>query len=228
MDNKEKSSYSEHESGCSRRGFLGTVVGSLLAAGISGEALAEEKKASGRPARVNPERKCYIVPFGAQSLANFHRRCVGCQLCVSSCPNRVLNVKASHKVIDAKYGLLNLEQPAMSFENGYCRPECVKCSQVCPAGAIEKISADEKSAISIGHAVVVTQNCLSAQGDKCGHCAEMCPVGAVSMVTDPATGFEIPSVDENRCLGCGKCEYLCPSRPLSAIYVEGREQHINV
>ena len=30
------------------------------------------------------------------------------------------------------------------------------------------------------------------------------------------------------CIGCGACENLCPSRPFSAIYVEGHEQHRNI
>ncbi|MBO4751286.1 MAG: 4Fe-4S binding protein, partial [Bacteroidales bacterium] len=61
-----------------------------------------------------------------------------------------------------------------------------------------------------------------------GHCSEVCPADAIKMVASPSSGYMVPTVDENRCLGCGKCEYLCPSRPLSAIYVEGREQHINM
>ena len=32
-------------------------------------------------------------------------------------------------------------------------------------------------------------------------------------------------IDREKCIGCGKCEYLCPARPFSAIYVEGHEQH---
>ena len=35
----------------------------------------------------------------------------------------------------------------------------------------------------------------------------------------------IPSVDTERCIGCGACENLCPARPFSAIYVEGHEVH---
>ncbi|MGX8682351.1 MAG: 4Fe-4S binding protein, partial [Bacteroidales bacterium] len=27
------------------------------------------------------------------------------------------------------------------------------------------------------------------------------------------------------CIGCGACENLCPSRPISAIHVEGHEVH---
>jgi NAD-dependent dihydropyrimidine dehydrogenase PreA subunit len=35
----------------------------------------------------------------------------------------------------------------------------------------------------------------------------------------------IPAVHENKCIGCGKCEYYCPATPTKAIYVEGREIH---
>ena len=27
------------------------------------------------------------------------------------------------------------------------------------------------------------------------------------------------------CIGCGACEYVCPARPFSAIYVVGHEVH---
>ncbi|KAA3145341.1 hypothetical protein F2A05_08675 [Alistipes onderdonkii] len=30
------------------------------------------------------------------------------------------------------------------------------------------------------------------------------------------------------CIGCGACENLCPSRPFSAIYVEGHQNHRTV
>ncbi len=36
---------------------------------------------------------------------------------------------------------------------------------------------------------------------------------------------KIPVVNDERCIGCGACENLCPSRPFSAIYVEGHRVH---
>lgn len=200
----------------SRRKFLvaSAAVGTAMAL------QAQEENIDGGLAviedKVKPTRKTPLKPAGSYGLNHFAKHCTSCQLCVAECPNHLLHPSKE---------LRTLMQPEMSFHDGYCRPGCVKCSQVCPTGAIKSISAEEKSSISIGYAVVVPQNCLSAKGDKCGHCAEVCPVEAVTMVADAATGFETPAVDENRCLGCGKCEYLCPARPLSAIYVEGREQH---
>jgi len=34
--------------------------------------------------------------------------------------------------------LLTLMQPEMSYERGYCRPECAKCAEVCPTDAIHQ------------------------------------------------------------------------------------------
>ena len=120
-------------------------------------------------------------------------------------------------------------QPESSYERGYCRPECTKCSEVCPAGAIQKITPAEKSSIQIGHAVWVAQNCVPlTDGVACGNCARHCPAGAITMVSsDPAVpgAPQIPAVNTERCIGCGACENLCPARPFSAIYVEGHERH---
>ena len=65
-------------------------------------------------------------------------------------------------------------------------------------------------------------------GVTCGNCSRHCPTGAISMVAvDPEdeNGPQFPVVDESKCIGCGACEYVCPARPVSAIYVEGHQQH---
>ncbi|MDE5958773.1 MAG: 4Fe-4S binding protein, partial [Muribaculaceae bacterium] len=54
---------------------------------------------------------------------------------------------------------------------------------------------------------------------------------AITMVpsdADNENSPKIPVVDTERCIGCGACENLCPSRPFSAIYVEGHERHRNI
>ena len=108
-------------------------------------------------------------------------------------------------------------------------PNRTKCSEVCPAGAILKLTPADKSATQIGHAVWVEKNCVPLR-DKvaCGNCARHCPTGAITMVpsdADDADSLKIPVVNVERCIGCGACENLCPARPFSAIYVEGHEQH---
>ena len=47
------------------------------------------------------------------------------------------------------------------------------------------------------------------------------------LVKDEVTGYRRPVVNEEKCIGCGACENLCPARPISAITVNGRHNHIN-
>lgn len=206
----------------SRRSFLsatGLAVGSA--------ALAQEMKVDGGFATIIdkqvPHRATPIVPPGALSAANFAQHCTACQLCVSVCPNEVLRPSTD---------LMKLMQPEMSYERGYCRPECTKCADVCPAGAIHPITTADKSATQIGHAVWIRKNCIPlTDGQECGNCARHCPTGAITMVpSEPSRpdSRRIPVVDTERCIGCGACKNLCPARPFSAIYVEGHVRHRTV
>ena len=203
-----------------RRSFL-TGMGLVL---VSSAVKAQEKKVDGGLAVILdkkvPARMTPLVPPGAKGLRNMRTHCTGCQLCVSVCPNQVLRPSTK---------LETLMQPEMSYERGYCRPECTKCSEVCPAGAILKLTPADKSATQIGHAVWVEKNCVPLRDKvECGNCARHCPTGAITMVpsdADDADSLKIPVVNVERCIGCGACENLCPARPFSAIYVEGHEQH---
>ena len=173
--------------------------------------------------KVAPERQTPLTPPGSLSFQNLSTRCTGCQLCVSECPNQVLRPSSD---------LMHLMQPVMSYEHGYCRPECTRCSEVCPAGAIKPVDKDEKSSIQIGHAVWIKKNCVVLTDEvECGNCARHCPSGAIEMVQLDENDEEspmVPAINEAACIGCGACEYVCPSRPFSAIYVEGHEVHKHI
>ena len=200
-----------------RRAFIATTA--FLGAGLAAEA-QNSLKLDGGLAEVidkkNPERSERLVPFGAGSVKSFYDHCTACQLCVSACPNGVLRPSTD---------LEHMLQPQMGYEKGYCRPECTECSQVCPAGAILPVKKDEKFTVHIGTASVNLGLCLAANGEaSCGNCSRHCPVGAIRMVQDE-NGRNIPVVAEEQCIGCGACENLCPSRPVSAITVNGLSVH---
>jgi len=204
----------------SRRKVL-SIMALLAAGGIlkaqhatvdGGLAFIEDKKI--------PNRNTPIAPPGSLALAHLKQHCTACQLCITACPNNVL--RPSDK-------LSTLMQPEISYERGYCRPECTRCSQVCPAGAIKPITTAEKSAISIGYAVWIKDNCVVNRDNvQCTNCQRHCPTGAIMLVdrnSDGKDSLKIPTIDKERCIGCGACEHLCPARPFSAIYVEGNVQH---
>lgn len=189
-----------------RRSFLSATA--VLAA--TSVVKAQEKKVDGGLAVIEdkkiPVRATPIVPPGAWSARHFARHCTACQLCVSACPNNVLRPSTEPA---------RLMQPEMSYERGYCRPECTRCSDVCPAGAIRPITIEEKSSARIGHAVWIRKNCIPlTDGVECGNCARHCPSGAILMVpsdSEDPNSVRIPVVNAERCIGCGACENLCPS-----------------
>ena len=209
-----------------RRGFL-AVAGSSAVFGAALNETADDKLTDGGIADVTPpgvaERETCIVPPGATGHRNFSTRCVGCQLCVQVCPNNVLRPSKDPR---------RAFQPEMGFEHGYCRPECVKCGEVCPAGAIRRITPAEKKTIHVGQATWHQDRCIAAQdGVNCSACEAHCPVRAivrVPMDEKNPNSPKIPVVDKTLCIGCGACEHLCPARPMPAMTVEGLVQHREV
>jgi NAD-dependent dihydropyrimidine dehydrogenase PreA subunit len=213
---KSQAAKTDKEVDVSRRKALSAML--LVAVGSTLK--AQQLRVDGGLADIEdkkvPDRKTPIVPPGAESAKNMAKHCTACQLCISACPNKVL--RPSNK-------LSGFMQPEMSFEKGYCRPECTECSQVCPAGAIKAITPADKSAISIGSAVWIKDNCVvNTDNVQCHSCERHCPTGAITLV-EGTGALKTPAINKELCIGCGACEFHCPARPFSAIYVEGNLQH---
>lgn len=152
----------------SRRRFL-TVAAAMTTTSML---KAQEMKVDGGLAVIEdkkiPERKTPIVPAGALSARHFANHCTACQLCVSECPNDVLRPASE---------LSRFMQPEMSYERGYCRPECVRCSEVCPAGAIQMVPSVPGDESSVRIPVVNVERCIG-----CGACENLCPARPFSAI----------------------------------------------
>ena len=184
-----------------RRNFLGGGV-ALAAAQVF---------ANGEDASISnpgiPQRSMPIVPAGAGGFSVFRSKCIGCQLCVKACPERVLRLSDR---------LERFPLPEMGFEHGYCRPACTRCADVCPVDAIGKMSEEERLRTQIGRAVWHKDRCIAAKENvRCTACERHCPVKAITLVEG------VPVLDSAKCIGCGACENLCPARPLPAITIDG-------
>ena len=206
-----------------RRAFIGgaaVAAGAAALKGVSAKAQAVAKLDGGLAdvlPKQAPEREVPLTPPGSKSVKDFYRHCTACQLCIAECPNNVLRPSGKAE---------RLMQPEMSYEKGFCRPECTRCSELCPAGAISRISREEKTQYHIGTARVNPELCLVASGKgHCNKCAQACPSGAIKYVKTE-DGQRTPVVAEEICTGCGACEYLCPVRPVSAITVNGKYEHL--
>lgn len=199
----------------SRRKFF---LATLTTAAAAPKLLAQEKEKL-LAEKQGELRRIAIAPPGAASHERLLSRCTSCHLCISKCPSHVL------KPALLEYGLGGVMQPMLSFEKGFCNYDCTVCTTVCPNGALLPLSKEAKHETQVGRVVFNEKICVVvAQGTSCGACSEHCPTQAVKMMPYK-DGLTIPTISEQLCVGCGGCEFICPVRPHTAIFVEGNRTH---
>jgi ferredoxin-type protein NapF len=179
-----------------RRSFFGACIG------VAGGIAARKAHATPPPLR----------PPGALAEEHFTGVCIRCGDCTRVCPTRILQADLGG------HGLIGLLAPVANFDDGYCKEDCNLCGQVCPSGAIERLTLEEKRRRVIGPAKLDLDLCLLANGQDCTACIRACPYEALEVFSD---GFDTrPALTLARCTGCGACETACPVRPQRAIRVE--------
>lgn len=192
----------------SRRSVLGFAVAAPAAALVEGG--SHESK---------PRSPRAVLPPGARSLAHFQSRCTACHLCVANCPDQVLVPSIT------RHGLAGFLQPYQDFSVAFCSYNCSNCSQICPTGAIEAITVEERRTVRTGTVEFIQDLCVvQTKGTSCGACSEHCPTQAVHMVPWK-NNLTIPEIKPELCIGCGGCEFICPVRPARAIVVNGLKVH---
>lgn len=182
-----------------RRSVLGFGAG--LAAVWGGRALGAGK------------RETVIRPPGAAEEDQFGGLCVRCGSCVAACPSRILRPDPG------KAGLGGWLAPVADFSDDYCREDCARCVAVCPSGALERLSAEQKRRWVMGVARLDLDLCLLAAGGECTACITRCPYGALSVGSSDGGFSSEPVLDKDLCTGCGACEVYCPAEPQKAIVV---------
>ncbi len=192
-----------------------------LVAGIASAAIAVPVlSVSASRKRTSP---LLIRPPGALAEEEFVSRCVKCGECMKVCLTNGLHPTLTEA------GLEGLWTPVLVPRLGYCEYNCNLCSQVCPTGAIRKITVEEKKKIKIGLAFIDKNRCIPYTfGKNCIVCEEHCPVPdkAIKFHTEKITGadgeeitLKKPYVIPELCIGCGICENKCPVSDIPAIRV---------
>ena len=158
-----------------------------------------------------------VIPPGGKSHKEFLDKCTGCHLCVNACPSNVI-VPA---IMD--YGLEGLFQPKLDFNKNYCAYDCKVCTEICPTEALSELSLEEKQLTQLGEVSLNKDQCVVYRNDTdCGACIEHCPTHAV--YADIRNGIRYPVTDTDYCIGCGACQYPCPTDP-KAIVVIAHKTH---
>ena len=144
--------------------------------------------------------KSVILPAGARSPEKFANNCLNCNLCVQNCPMKIL------KKADSDYPAVHID-----LSENFCAFDCHKCGDVCPSGAIRRLSLSDKRRTQTGLAGVDESKCI-----KCGLCVMKCPKHAVKKEL-----FEdFPRFDSDLCIGCGACKIACPVGAITVQPVE--------
>jgi formate hydrogenlyase subunit 6/NADH:ubiquinone oxidoreductase subunit I len=209
----------EVETDESKRRFIATSL--LLMLGLP-EAVRAQGKPAPKPKKestVKETRTFPVCPPGAGSIQDMTRLCTACSLCINTCPNEVLQPAIR------QYGLTGIMQPVMNYHKSFCTYNCTACTEICPTGALKPLAMDAKKLTQLGKATFIKDNCIvKTEKTACGACSESCPTKAVYMVPYEGT-LLIPEVNAEICIGCGHCEYACPTAPYKAIFVDGNEVH---
>jgi ferredoxin len=135
-------------------------------------------------------------------------------------------------------GLEGLWTPVMNFRIGHCQLKCNLCSEVCPTGAIRKITVEEKlgkgaftdqGPVRLGTAFFDVGRCLPhAMEIPCVVCEEVCPTSPKAIQTKDVETKDVygnivvlnkPFMVPDLCIGCGICENECPVKDQRAVYV---------
>lgn len=191
----------------------------IIAIGLMGTALAARAVNFGPIPSAKP-KITGIAPPGAQSIEHLKKNCTACHACIAACPNRIISPATN------EYGLDGILLPVLSYKEQFCGYECNICTQVCPNGALVSMSVEEKQLCQIGKAKFSLESCIVyTDRTDCGACNEHCPTKAITMVPYRDYGLYIPKLNQNICIGCGGCEYICPATPVKAIIVYGNEVH---
>ena len=209
-----------HETDESRRKVIAGSI--LMLLGSSSVSKGQQKSATTpkKDSTVKENKTYPVCPPGGVGIADFNKYCTACSLCINACPNGVLQPALS------QYGLAGLMQPVMDYHKSFCTYNCTICTEICPTNALKPLILEAKKLTQIGKTIFIKDNCIvKTEKTNCGACSESCPTKAVHMI--PYEGnLLIPETTDDICIGCGHCEFACPTVPYKAIFVNGNPKHV--
>lgn len=186
----ESSDSTAHEPELGRRNFLRHSVVSI---GTTVQQFIKHRDASTQKSAQKTtiqEKPGWLRPPGAVQEDQFLERCTQCGDCIDACPH------------DAIEQLLVQETPGIYPGETPCQLcEDFPCIEACETDAL--IPLNQVQDVRMGVARVSKNICTVGNG--CNACVSKCPTGAISM----DFGSYLIAVNEELCVGCGMCQYIC-------------------
>ncbi len=151
-------------------------------------------------------KRDFLRPPGTVSEEHFLATCTRCMRCIEVCPYKSI--------------VLGSWRDGFSIGSPIVRPRttpcylCMKCPEVCPSGSLKPLA---KTSVKMGLAKIDTAQCLAYNSVLCRTCYNSCPIFDEAIIMDAELH---PKVIAEKCVGCGICEYVCPTDPVSIVVVE--------
>jgi MauM/NapG family ferredoxin protein len=141
----------------------------------------------------------WLRPPGSLEEQLFRETCSRCGECVKVCPAQCIKIDAT--------GAKGNGAPYIEAEVMPCVVcSTLECMQHCPSGALRPTALTE---IDMGTAVLREHICVRTHGQPCTICVDQCPLGAMAIEIRAGKVHVI----EEGCIGCGVCQYYCPTTP---------------
>ena len=129
--------------------------------------------------------------------------CRECNLCVSSCPEKI--------IAKDEFGL-----PIVDFSASGCN-YCDACASACPSEYFLEKTLRTTDQAWQQHAVLNSQ-CLSHRDVVCQSCQDICDVDAIGFIYRDR--IPRPVVRTDNCNGCGYCLSVCPTTAIDIVSSE--------
>ncbi len=149
--------------------------------------------------------QAWVRPPGAVPEAQFLRACTQCTACQEACPHD------SIRRLGPEFGAQAGTPAIVPRESPCYLCEGLPCISACETDALLPTSVRN---VSMGVAVLRLRECYVAQGQPCDYCVARCPLKSHAISYDDRG---LPVVDQDGCVGCGVCDYVCPADALSIV-----------
>ncbi|MFQ5490957.1 MAG: 4Fe-4S dicluster domain-containing protein, partial [Phycisphaerae bacterium] len=154
-----------------------------------------------------------LRPPGSLPEEEFASTCIRCLRCVDACPNHAL-VSMPPGSASGLGGTPTLQpRRAACMLCAGAEGDTLKCTEVCPSGALQLVKKDEteiQQKVHIGIAQLDLDLCYSYNNWSCGACYRACPLAGAAMTLG---AWERPAIHPDACVGCGCCERACIRYP---------------